>query len=64
MELCSVFGKCGGCEFLDIEYDEQLKNKEKKVFEIFKNLNLKPKNYHGIVKSPNIHLEMNQKMPH
>lgn len=53
MELCSVFGKCGGCEFLDIEYDEQLKNKEKKVFEIFKNLNLKPKNYHGIVKSPN-----------
>jgi tRNA/tmRNA/rRNA uracil-C5-methylase (TrmA/RlmC/RlmD family) len=36
MELCSVFGKCGGCEFLDIEYDEQLKNKEKKSLKYLK----------------------------
>ena len=26
--LCSVYGKCGGCDMLDIPYDKQLKNRQ------------------------------------
>ena len=32
---CKYFGKCGGCKFQDIPYEEQLKNKEAKVKEFF-----------------------------
>ena len=32
---CPVFGKCGGCQFMDIDYKEQLKIKEEIVRDIF-----------------------------
>ena len=32
---CKHFGQCGGCKFLDIPYEEQLKNKETKIKELF-----------------------------
>ena len=28
---CSVMNKCGGCQFLNVKYEEQLKNKHKQV---------------------------------
>ena len=31
---CEVYKKCGGCRFLDISYEEQLKKKEKQVKEL------------------------------
>ena len=27
--LCPNFGKCGGCQYLDVPYEEQLKKKKK-----------------------------------
>ncbi|MFC1571331.1 23S rRNA (uracil(1939)-C(5))-methyltransferase RlmD [Candidatus Margulisiibacteriota bacterium] len=32
---CQHFGQCGGCKFQDIPYEEQLKNKEATVKELF-----------------------------
>lgn len=35
---CTVFGKCGGCVFLDVPYETQLAAKRKTVVDIFANL--------------------------
>lgn len=32
---CQHFGQCGGCKFQDIPYEQQLKNKQAKVNELF-----------------------------
>jgi 23S rRNA (uracil-5-)-methyltransferase RumA len=32
---CKHFGECGGCKFLDIPYEQQLKDKEAKVKQLF-----------------------------
>lgn len=34
--VCPVSGKCGGCQLLDMDYNEQLKRKQKQVEELFK----------------------------
>ena len=34
--LCPVFGKCGGCQFVDMPYKEQLKRKQKRVEQLLK----------------------------
>ncbi len=34
--LCSVSGRCGGCQLLDVPYDKQLAAKEKQVTELLK----------------------------
>lgn len=31
LQSCSVMSRCGGCQFLNIKYKEQLKNKQKQV---------------------------------
>lgn len=33
--LCQIFGKCGGCDYLDIDYKEQLQNKQTAIYELF-----------------------------
>ncbi len=33
-KICPVMDLCGGCQFLDISYEQQLKNKEKQVKEL------------------------------
>jgi 23S rRNA (uracil1939-C5)-methyltransferase len=33
--LCPVIKKCGGCQLLDISYEQQLKTKQKRVEELF-----------------------------
>ncbi len=35
---CEVFGKCGGCDWLNIPYDKQLEYKQSVINEIFRNV--------------------------
>ena len=35
-QFCPVEKKCGGCQFLDVAYEEQLRWKQKKVEELLK----------------------------
>jgi len=37
---CEVFGKCGGCDWLNISYEDQLNYKQEIVEEIFKNVEI------------------------
>ncbi len=37
---CEVFGKCGGCDWLNISYENQLKYKQEIVEEIFNNVEI------------------------
>lgn len=38
---CEVFGKCGGCDWLCISYEDQLKYKQEIVEEIFQNIEIR-----------------------
>lgn len=49
---CRYFGICGGCDFQNIPYPEQLKAKEAHVKDVFSSLNIK--NIENIVPSPEI----------
>ncbi|HOB16674.1 MAG TPA: 23S rRNA (uracil(1939)-C(5))-methyltransferase RlmD [Defluviitoga sp.] len=55
MTLCSVYGKCGGCNKLNIDYEEQLKIKEQYVFKLLEEYQINPHNYHGVIPSPDIY---------
>jgi len=55
MQICSAFEKCGGCNKLNISYDEQLKIKENRVLSLFDQYQIKPNNYHGITPSVDIY---------
>ncbi|SHE76040.1 23S rRNA (uracil-5-)-methyltransferase RumA [Marinitoga hydrogenitolerans DSM 16785] len=55
MELCDVFGKCGGCSYLDIEYEKQLNQKTEDILKILKDSNIEIKNYEGVLSSPLIY---------
>jgi len=37
---CEVFGKCGGCDWLNISYDDQVKYKQEIIEEIFQNVKI------------------------
>lgn len=50
---CKVFGKCGGCLYQSLPYEEQLKLKESQVLELFNKAGIDFE-YEGIVKSPDI----------
>ena len=36
--ICDKFGKCGGCTYLNLNYDDQIKFKEQALFDIFKDI--------------------------
>jgi 23S rRNA (uracil-5-)-methyltransferase RumA len=55
MQICSAFEKCGGCNKLNISYEEQLKIKENRVLSLFNQYQIKPNNYHGITPSVDIY---------
>ena len=40
MKQCSNFKKCGGCQYLDMPYEEQLKKKHKEVSQLLKNFSV------------------------
>ncbi len=42
MKYCPVNKKCGGCSFLDIPYDEQLKNKREEMRKLFRTKLVEP----------------------
>lgn len=50
--LCKHFGACGGCDFQDIPYSDQLKNKELRIREIFSQFEVEK--FDSIVPSPQI----------
>lgn len=50
--ICSKFGECGGCTYLNLSYDNQIKFKEESLLEIFKNQNLEWEKFLGIIKAP------------
>ncbi len=47
--ICKHFSICGGCEFQDIEYSQQLKNKQDFLKELFKEFDIKET--HSIIPS-------------
>jgi len=55
MTTCSVFGQCGGCNKLNIDYEKQLESKERNVFKMLKEYQINPHTYHGIISSPNVY---------
>ncbi|MDP3790951.1 MAG: 23S rRNA (uracil(1939)-C(5))-methyltransferase RlmD [Candidatus Omnitrophota bacterium] len=51
-ELCKHFGICGGCDFQDVKYEEQLKAKEARLKNIFSAFTIT--NFESIAPSPEI----------
>jgi len=37
-ELCKHFGYCGGCDFQNLEYEEQLRQKEAEILKLYKDI--------------------------
>ncbi|KLO20972.1 RNA methyltransferase [Marinitoga sp. 1197] len=54
-DICNVFGKCGGCAYLNIEYEKQLSKKTEDILKILKDSNIEIKNYEGVLSSPLIY---------
>lgn len=50
--LCPVFGECGGCQFQDWQYADELKYKQDFVARLFAEANLPSENISPIVPSP------------
>ncbi|MCT4597876.1 MAG: 23S rRNA (uracil(1939)-C(5))-methyltransferase RlmD [Vallitalea sp.] len=50
---CKDFGKCGGCLYQSLPYEEQLKIKERQVLELIDSLGVDYE-YEGIVSSPEV----------
>ena len=48
--VCPVFFECGGCDFLHIQYSEQLRLKEDYVYKLFQKYNIKTR-IHPIIKN-------------
>ena len=51
---CPQFGHCGGCAFLTMPYEMQLKHKENYILSLFESLNTSSAQYDGIFASPDI----------
>ena len=51
---CPHSGKCGGCTYQKLTYENELKYKESQVLALFNKENIKDFNYLGIEKSPDI----------
>ena len=49
---CPLFGRCGGCTFQNIAYDEELRLKEKMVLDILREGGIDGFAYEGIVAAP------------
>ncbi|WP_101772288.1 23S rRNA (uracil(1939)-C(5))-methyltransferase RlmD [Peptostreptococcus faecalis] len=50
--VCRHFRQCGGCSILSLEYEDQLKIKERQVLELFEEKGIKDFDYLGIQGSP------------
>ena len=54
-DLCIHYERCGGCSIQEVPYAEQLKNKKEVLLDIFKDKNIKTKNFEEILASPDIY---------
>jgi len=52
--VCNHFGKCGGCAYLNINYEDQLKLKEDYVKSLLDEAGIKGFEFLGIVESPDV----------
>jgi len=52
---CESYNICGGCSFLSMPYDMQLKHKEEYIKNLFKENFINYKSYEGIYESPKIY---------
>lgn len=50
--VCPVFGECGGCEYRNISYTEELHLKEKQLHDLFRSVNLPSDQIEPLVASP------------
>ena len=56
--LCERFGECGGCTYLSVPYEEQLKIKKDQIRRLFKDVIVQSdfdNIYEGIVENPNVY---------
>ncbi|ADL68399.1 RNA methyltransferase, TrmA family [Thermoanaerobacterium thermosaccharolyticum DSM 571] len=59
-DVCKHFGKCGGCAYLNINYEDQLKLKEDYVKKLLDEAGIKDFEFLGIVRSPDAFLYRNK----
>ncbi len=58
---CPVFGECGGCQYQDISYPDELKLKEDYLKQLFRSrLSVEPEVFRPIVASPQIYRYRNK----
>jgi len=53
-DVCNHFGKCGGCAYLNINYEDQLKIKEDYVKKLLDEAGIKDFEFLGIIGSPDV----------
>ena len=49
--VCNVFGKCGGCTYLNLTYEDQIKYKEQSFLELLKEHNIRFEKFSGVTKA-------------
>lgn len=52
--ICEKFGTCGGCTYLNLSYDDQIKFKEEGMKNLLSEWNIEYKTFKGIAKSPKV----------
>ena len=50
--ICNKFKQCGGCTYLNLSYDDQIKFKSKALIDLFNDNDIVYEKFEGIVKSP------------
>ncbi|WP_300266826.1 23S rRNA (uracil(1939)-C(5))-methyltransferase RlmD [uncultured Enterococcus sp.] len=52
--ICEKFGECGGCTYLNLSYDDQIKFKEESIKNLLHEGNIEYKTFKGVAKSPKV----------
>ncbi len=50
--ICGKFGECGGCTYLNLSYDDQIRFKEQALLDLLDSQNIEYEKFLGIIKSP------------
>lgn len=51
--ICEKFGQCGGCTYLNLDYEKQIEYKEKAILKLLNDEGICYEKFLGIAKSPN-----------
>ena len=52
MPVCEKFGQCGGCTYLNLNYENQIKFKEEALINLLRDENINYEKFLGIIKAP------------